>query len=129
MLFDEAFVLSPAQFLPLDQENDKIDAFLVNPLGACFATGEIARRYHKPIILIPMRGRSADIAAYVRSIGEEVVVADDNAELERTILLLRARAVYRETRVLFPTNRGFPPWYSSAAPPTPSIWRGSTASA
>jgi hypothetical protein len=108
VLFDEAFVLPPAELLPLDQEQDKIDAFLVSPDGASFAAAEIARRYHKPVVLFGLNCRTVDIAAYAKSIGEEVLVVADNAELERTFTLLRARAVYRETRVLFPTNRGFP---------------------
>jgi len=92
----------------LDQEKDQIDAFFVSPDGASFAAAEIARRYHKPVVLFGLNCRTVDIAAYAKTIGEEVFVVADNPELERLFALLRARAVYRETRVLFPTNRGFP---------------------
>lgn len=108
ILFDEAFTLPAAGLLPLDQENDRIDAFFVSPDGASFATPDLARRYHKPIVISGLNCRTVDVAAYARTIGEEVLVAADNTELERMFSLLRARAVYRETRVLFPTNRGFP---------------------
>ncbi len=108
VLFDEAFVLPPAQMLPLDQESDRIDVFLVNPSGASFAAAEIARRYRKPVLLTTLNCRTVDITAYAASRGDEVLATADNAELERTVSLLRARAAYRETRVLFPTNRGFP---------------------
>jgi hypothetical protein len=108
LLFDEAFVLPPTELVPIDQEKDRIDAFFVNPAGASFATAEVARRYHKPVVVLALNCRTVDVAAYAKSIGEEVLVAADNAELERLFTLLRARAVYRETRVLFPTNRGFP---------------------
>jgi hypothetical protein len=108
VVFDEAFTLPPAQLLALDQQKDNIDAFFINPAGASFAAVEIARRYHKPVILYELNCRTVDIAAYAKSIGEEVLVAADNAELGETFSLLRARAVFRETRVLFPTNRGFP---------------------
>jgi L-fucose isomerase-like protein len=108
VLFDEAFTLPPAELLPLDQSKDRIDAFFISPDGASFAAAEIARRYHKPVVLLGLNCRTVDIAAYAKTLGEEVFVAADNAELERQFALLRARAVYRETRVLFPTDRGFP---------------------
>lgn len=108
IVFDEAFQLPAAGLLPLDQEQDRIDAFFVSPDGASFATPELARRYHKPVVIFGLNCRTVDVAAYARSIGEEVFVAADDAELERLFTLLRARAAYRETRVLFPTNRGFP---------------------
>ena len=107
VLFDEAFVLPPAQMLPLDQES-AVDVFYVSPSGASFAAAEIARRYRKPVILRGLNCRTVDVAAYARSRGDEVLVAADNAELQRTVSLLQARTAYRETRVLFPTNRGFP---------------------
>lgn len=108
VLFDEAFVLPAPQLLPLDQEKDKIDAFFVAAGGASFAAAEIARRYHKPVVVFGLNCRTVDVAAYAKSIGEEVFVPADNAELERLFTLLRARAAYREKRILFPTNRGFP---------------------
>jgi hypothetical protein len=108
VVFDEAFTLPAAGMLPLEKEKDKIDAFFISPQGASFAAAEIARRYHKPVVISGLNCRTVDVAAYARSIGEEVLLAADNAELENTMSLLRARTAYRETRVLFPTNRGFP---------------------
>lgn len=108
IVFDEAFVLPAAGLLPLDQDKDRIDAFFVSPDGASFGAVDIARRYHKPVIVLGLNCRTADIAAYAKSIGEELFVAADNTELERLFTLLRARAAYRETRILYPTNRGFP---------------------
>ena len=108
VLFDEAFVLPARELLPLDPEKDGIDAFFISPDGASFAAVEIARRYHKPAVILGLSCRTVDVAAYARSIGEEVFVPTDNTELERLCTALRTRAAYRETRVLFPTNRGFP---------------------
>ena len=108
VVFDEAFTLPAAGMLAIEKGRDKIDAFFVSPQGASFAAAEIARRYHKPVVVLTLNCRTVDVAAYARTIGEEVLVAADNTELERTMWLLRARAAYRETRVLFPTNRGLP---------------------
>jgi len=75
------------------------------------AAADIAQRYHKPVILPRLNCRTVDVAAFAKSVGEEVYATADNAELERVFALLRARAAYRETRVLFPTTwfpeRGF----------------------
>jgi hypothetical protein len=106
--FDEAFILPPSQLLALDQEKDKIDAFFMSPDGASFAAVEIARRYHKPAVVLGLSCRTVDVAAYAKSIGEEVFAPADNGELEQLFTHLRARTTYRETRILFPTNRGFP---------------------
>jgi hypothetical protein len=108
VVFDEAFTLPAAGMLPIEKEKDKIDAFFISPQGASFAAAEIAHRYHKPVVLYTLNCRTVDVAAYARTLGEQVLLAGDQAELESTMSLLRARAVYRETRVLFPTNRGFP---------------------
>ncbi|MCP5113645.1 MAG: hypothetical protein GY953_22660, partial [bacterium] len=51
---------------------------------------------------------TADIAAYAKTQGEEILVARDGDELLRLSHLVRARKIFRETRVLFPTDRGFP---------------------
>jgi hypothetical protein len=108
VLFNEAFTLPPGELVALDQEKDKIDAFFISPDGASFAAAEIARRYHKPVLVFGLNCRTVDVAAYAKSIGEEVFPVADNGELEKLLSLVRARTVYRETRVLFPTNRGFP---------------------
>ena len=108
VIFDEAFTLPASQLVALDEQQDKIDAFFVSPTGASFAAVEIARRYHKPVVVFGLNCRTVDVAAYAKTVGEELFVAADNAELKNVMSLLRARAAYRETRVLFPTNRGFP---------------------
>lgn len=110
VVFDEAFSIPGTEFQSIDREQEDIDAFFVMPggSGATFATIEIAKRYHKPVVVFGLHCGNVDPAAYAKTVGEEVLVASDDAELESTLTLLRARTVYRETRVLFPTNRGFP---------------------
>ena len=106
--FSETFNVPPAQFAALEQDAQRVDAFYIEPRGSSLATFDIARRFHKPVILPGLNCRTVDIAAYARSRGEEVFAVLDDAETRRMVSLLRARKVYRETRILFPTERGFP---------------------
>jgi hypothetical protein len=104
IVFDEAFVLPAAGLLPLDQEKDRIDAFFVSPDGASFAAVDLARRYHKPVIVLGLNCRTADVAAYAKSIGEELFVAADHTEFERLFTLLaRAPSTARRASCFPPT--------------------------
>ncbi len=106
--FAEDFTLPAAQLLPLEQESGKTDVYFISPGGSSIATFDIARRFHKPAILFGLDCRTVDIAAYAKTRGEEIFVVNDNEELRKTLSLLRALKVFRNTRILFPTNRGFP---------------------
>jgi hypothetical protein len=106
--FSESFTLPPEQLIPLEKNVANIDAFYVAPWGSSIATADLAKKYHKPIIITPVNCRTVDIAAYAKSIGEEVFIANDQTEVRSTLASLHARKIFRETRVLFPTNRGFP---------------------
>jgi hypothetical protein len=106
--FSETFTLPREELVALEQDSQRTDAYYIEPRGSSVATFDLAKRFHKPVILLGLNCRTVDIAAYARSRGEEVFVVKDNDELRQTISLLRARKVYRETRILFPTERGFP---------------------
>jgi len=106
--FAEDFILPPAQLEALDRDSKNADVYFVDPSGSSIATFDVVKRFHKPAILFGLNCRTVDIAAYSKSRGEEVLVANDNDELEKMIRLLRARKVFRQTRILFPTDRGFP---------------------
>jgi hypothetical protein len=82
--------------------------FLVAPLGSSIATFDIGRKFRKPIILRGLNCRTVDISAYSRTNGLEVFVPDNEEELRKLVALLRARKVFAQTRVLFPTDRGLP---------------------
>ncbi|MBN1420173.1 MAG: hypothetical protein JXP34_15445 [Planctomycetes bacterium] len=86
----------------------RADAVFILPFGSSVSAFEIGRRLGKPILLKGLGCRNVDIAAYCRSKGQEAFVAADDAELTRLLHRLRARKVFRETRVLFPTDWGLP---------------------
>ncbi len=108
VIFDESFTLPATSLADLDEDARKADAFFIAPQGSSNAAFDLVRRFHKPGVLFEINCRTADVAAYAKTQGEEILIAQDAAELERLMHLLRARKVFRETRVLFPTNRGFP---------------------
>jgi hypothetical protein len=106
--FNEDFTIPPAAFAELDRDAQRADAFFIAPHGSSKAAFDIVHRYGKPGILFVLNCRTVDVAAYANAQHDEMLVVEDNSELCRTIDLLRARKIFRETVVLFPTNRGFP---------------------
>ena len=108
VVFDENFKLPPAALAELDQDARSADVFFIAPQGSSNAAYDLVHHFHKPGILLDINCRTVDVAAYAKSQGEEILIARDGEELGRLMDLLRARKVFRETRVLFPTNRGFP---------------------
>ena len=106
--FNEDFTIPPAAFAELDRDAQSADAFFIAPRGSSKAAFDIVHRYRKPGILFGLDCLTVDVAAYANAQHDEMLVVEDNSELRRTIDLLRARKVFRETVVLFPTNRGFP---------------------
>lgn len=115
--FSEDFVIKPEEMAKLAPDSETADAFFVYPAGSSISAFEIGDRFKKPILLKGLGCRNVDIAAFTRSRGNEAFVAADDAELATILSLLRVRKVFRETRVLFPTDRGLP-----AACSVGSIW-------
>ncbi|MCW5976567.1 MAG: hypothetical protein KIT09_00745 [Bryobacteraceae bacterium] len=106
--FDEDFTLPAAALAGLDKEGREADVFLIAPHGSSNAAFDLVRHFHKPAALLGLDCRTVDVAAYARTQGEEIFVANDNRELQDLLDLLSARKAFRETSVLFPTERGFP---------------------
>lgn len=65
--------------------------------------------FHKPIVLDGLNCRNISIAGYTLAKGNEVFVSGEDMDLAKLLSLLRARKVFRQTKVLFPTN-GVPPF-------------------
>ena len=106
--FSEEFVLKPHQLNKLRKDSRETDAFFVAPHGSSIASFDIGKEFGKPIILRGLNCRTVDICAYSRTNGLEVFVPHNSKELRKLASLLRARKVFAQTRVLFPTDRGLP---------------------
>ena len=116
LTFREDFALRPEDFARLEPDMAATDAIYMVAGGAGLPGCQIALRYHKPILLLGLNCRNVYVAGYLRSKGCEVHVAADDKELAELASLLRARKVLRETKILFPSDRGLPPAASD------SIW-------
>jgi len=106
--FAECFTIKPAEIAKLDADRQAVDAAFVYPAGSSVSAYEIGKHLGKPILMVGLGCRQVDIAAYCRAKGQEAFVAKDEAEMRQIVSLLRARKVFRETKVLFPTDRGLP---------------------
>lgn len=108
LTFAEDFRIGPEQMNKLAAEADQTDAYFLYPAGSSICGYEVASRFQKPIVLLGLGCRNVDIAAYVRARGLEAYVAGNDRELAEILSLLRARKIFQQTRVLFPTDRGLP---------------------
>jgi hypothetical protein len=109
LLFVEDFKLNETDLKKLDQEMANADAIFMDPSGASKAAYDIASRYRKPVVFSwGLNCRTVDIAAYCRSLGLEVFIPNSTEETNEILALLRARKVFSQTRILYPTNWGWP---------------------
>ncbi len=106
--FSENFTISAEEMNKLAPDSKATDVYYIFPAGSSIASYEIGNRFGKPIVLNGLGCRNVDIAAYTRAKGNEAFVAADGADMARQLSLLRARKVFQNTRVLFPTDRGLP---------------------
>ena len=106
--FSEDFILKPDQLNKLRKDRSETDVFFIAPHGSSIATFDIGKEFNKPIILRGLNCRTVDISAYARSHGLDLFVPNTNDELRTLARLLRARKIFTQTRVLFPTDRGLP---------------------
>lgn len=107
--FHEDWVLTPEQYAKLAPDADQTDVFFMYPAGNSRSSYEIGAKFGKPIVLNGLGCRNTDIACYTLAKGSEVFVAGDDMDLTKLLSLLRARKVFRQTKVLYPTN-GVPPF-------------------
>jgi hypothetical protein len=109
VIFKEDFTIYPDQFEKIEPDALKADAFLISPEGASITTFKIAEKYNKPVISDwGLNCRTVDIAAYTRSHGLEMFVPNSPEEMIQAISSLRARKILSETRILYPTDWGWP---------------------
>ncbi len=108
LTFSEDFVITKEQLAALKPGGEPADACFVYPAGASIGAFEVARYTERPIVLTGLGCRNVDVAAYTKNRGYEAFVPADAEELGTVLTSLRARKVFRQTRVLFPTDRGLP---------------------
>ena len=109
LLFVEDFKIRDNEFEKIDEDCRNADVLFINPAGSSIATYDIARRYNKPVVIAGVLNcRTVDISAYCRSHGLEVFVPNSNEEIAQIMALLRARKVLSQTRILYPTDWGWP---------------------
>ncbi len=106
--FKEDFVLTPAQLAKLKGDIKETDAFFVAPWGSSVASYDLAHKFNKPIVMLGQGCRQVDIAAYTTSKGFTAFACADIEELNNVLAALRAKKIFRQTRILFPTSRGLP---------------------
>ncbi|MFC2124482.1 hypothetical protein ACFLU5_06695 [Bacteroidota bacterium] len=109
ILFVEDFVIGEDEYNKIEKDALEADVLYINPAGSSIATYEIAKKYNKPVIISSdLNCRTVDISAYCRSMGVEAWALNSNEERNELMALLRARKVFSETRILYPTDRGWP---------------------
>lgn len=109
VLFVEDFKITDEEYKKIDKDCKEADVLYVNPSGSSIATYEIAKKYNKPVVISSdLNCRTVDIAAYCHSMGVEAYALNSNEERNEIMTLLRARKVFSQTRILYPTDRGWP---------------------
>jgi hypothetical protein len=102
--FSEDWVLKPDQIAKLAPDSRETDVFFIYPSGNSRSSYEIGNMFGKPIVLDGLNCRNIDIAALTLAKGNEVYLSGEDMDLPKLLSLLRARKVFRQTKVLYPTN-------------------------
>lgn len=91
-------------FAKLDSEKEDVDLYLqFGAVGRCFAA-QVGERYKKPVA-IPYTASGRELSAYLRGKNLEGYTPIDADELTSLVALLRARKVFRQTKILEIVNR------------------------
>lgn len=102
--FSEDWVLKPDQIAKLAPDAEQTDAFFIIPSGNSRSSFQIGDMFHKPIVLDGLSCRNIDIAGLTLAKGNEIYLGGEDMDLAKIFSLLRARKVFRQTKVLYPTN-------------------------
>lgn len=81
----------------------------MDPSGASKVTYNIGNKYNKPVVFAwGLNCRTVYISAYCGSNSIEAYIPHSGFETDKVFNLLRARKAFQETRILYPTNWGWP---------------------
>jgi hypothetical protein len=106
--FCQDWVLRPEQIAKLAPDAGETDVYFMYPSGNSRSSYEIGNMFARPIVLNGLGCRNTDIAALILAKGNEAFVAGEDIDLTKMLSLLRARKVFRLTKVLYPTNGVLP---------------------
>ncbi len=102
--FSEDWLIKPDQVEKLAADSGETDVYFILAAGNARAAYEIGNMFAKPIVLDGLNCRNISIAGYTLAKGNEVFVAGEDLDLTKLLSLLRARKVFRQTKILYPTN-------------------------
>jgi hypothetical protein len=102
--FSEDWILKPDQLAKIAPDSAETDVFFVIASGNARCAYEIGDIFGKPIVLDGLNCRNISIAGYTLAKGHEVYVSGEDLDMAKLLSLLRARKVFRQTKVLYPTN-------------------------
>jgi L-fucose isomerase-like protein len=102
--FSEKWVLNPDQMAKIAADSPETDVFFIYPGGSARASFEIGDKFGKPIVFENNSCRTASIAGYTLAKGNEVFIPSQDVDLAKLLSLLRARKVFRQTKILSPTD-------------------------
>jgi L-fucose isomerase-like protein len=109
IMFVEDFKITDEEFKKIDEDAKNAEVLYINPAGSSKAAYDIASRYKKPTVLTSgLSCRTVDISSYCRSNGLECYIPNSFEETEQLFTILKARKTFTQTRILFPTNWGWP---------------------
>ncbi|MCX6898161.1 MAG: twin-arginine translocation signal domain-containing protein [Verrucomicrobia bacterium] len=104
VIFSESWVLKPDQIAKLAPDSGETDVYFIMPSGNARASYEIGNMFAKPILFDRNSCRTASIAGYTLAKGNEAFVPGEDMDVTTLLSLLRARKVFRQTKVLYPTD-------------------------
>ncbi len=109
ILFVEDFKIPEEEFKKIEEDARIADILLISPEGSSIATFDIARKFNKPVLInTGLSCRSVDVSAYCRSNGIDCWVPESVEETNQLFTLLKAKKNFSKTRVLYPTDWGWP---------------------
>jgi hypothetical protein len=102
--FSEDWVIKPDQVEKLKPDAGETDVYFIISAGNARGAYEIGDMFGKPIVLDGLNCRNISITGYTLAKGNEVFVAGEDLDLTKLLSLLRARKVFRQTKILYPTD-------------------------
>ncbi|MDD4868992.1 MAG: hypothetical protein PHR77_00425 [Kiritimatiellae bacterium] len=102
--FSENWIIKSDQIAKLEADKNQTDVYFIIASGSARSAYEIGNMFNKPIVLDGLNCRNVSIAGYVLAKENEVFISGNDMDLAKLLSLLRARKVFRQTKILYPTN-------------------------